>query len=106
MSKIAIIYTRTATDNAVALEHQKAACRQFARECGYSVIGEYAAVGNGQAACLPLREAAIDHAATHGAALVCVEPARLTRSAPDVAAIMAECQTVGVAVIFARGVRP
>ena len=106
MSKLAIIYTRTATDNAVALELQRATCRHFALECDYNVIEEYAEVGNGQAASLPLREAAIEKAAAHGAALVCVEPGRLTRSAPGLAAIMAECQTVGVAVIFASGVRP
>lgn len=103
MSKRVIIYTRTATEDAVALEGQRETCRQFARGCDYSIIEEYTELGSGQAAYLPLREAAIEHAATHGAALLCAEPSRLTRSAPGLAAIMAECQAVGVAVIFARG---
>jgi DNA invertase Pin-like site-specific DNA recombinase len=103
MNKMVIIYTRTATDNAVALVRQRTTCRRFARECDYSIIEEHTELGSGQAAYLPLREAAIKHAATQGAALLCAEPSRLTRSAPGLASILAECQAVGVAVVFTRG---
>ena len=80
MTKQAIIYVRTATDSAGALERQRATCRQFARANHYTIIGEYAEVGSGQAVLLPLREQAIERAAADNTALICQQSVRLSRS--------------------------
>jgi DNA invertase Pin-like site-specific DNA recombinase len=101
--KNAIVYARSATDKGNALAVQSRLCQTWARAHGYTITGEYSEVASGLAWRLPEQAKAIAQAAGDGAALICVDPDRLSRDVGRLAEVMVICVRRGVVVHFAEG---
>ena len=104
--KRAILYARSATGEGDALARQLAECRAWAMAHGYTVTGAYSEVASGLAPTLPEQANAIARAESDGAALICVDPMRLTRDADRLARIIADCERCGITVHFVERQRP
>ena len=103
--KRAILYARSATEGP-GVDHQLETCRACARAHGYTVAAEYSEVASGLAPTLPEQANAIARAESDGAALICVDPMRLTRDADRLARIIADCERCGITVHFVERQRP
>ena len=103
--KRAILYARSATEGP-GVDHQLETCRACARAHDYTVAAEYSEVASAHAVTLPEQARAIARAESDVAALMCVDPSRLSRDAGRLAGLMAYCERRGLAVYFVEGQRP
>ena len=100
----AIIYTRSRSETSA--DHQLEECRAFAAGRGWDVTGEFTDE-NVSASTLdrPGLQQAMQQVRTHGCdALVAQSATRLTRSASDLASILADADAASVAVLTADGI--
>jgi DNA invertase Pin-like site-specific DNA recombinase len=70
---------------------------------GYAVISEYSEVVSGLAVNMAAQARAIAQAESDDAALICTDPARLTRDVNRLIQIMADCEQRGIGVHFVKG---
>ena len=102
MTKIAVLYARSATDDAASLTRQLEACQEWAEANGFTVADRFTEVASGLAPDLLQLAEAVKQAEAQGAALVCVDPSRFARSMLLYTLRLADCEARGVFVIFVQ----